>query len=163
MSEENDRQNTGLSMARAALAAAREAAKNRLPVRKRTTGSPRQSRSSRDPQKFGAAISDLIKDRGWEEEMAVGAVIGRWEQVAGSDLAAHVQPFKFEAKTLYLRADSTAWATQLRLLTPKILASLTAEVGPGVIERLEISGPAAPSWKKGPRSAPGRGPRDTYG
>ncbi|MDP4886606.1 MAG: DUF721 domain-containing protein, partial [Aquiluna sp.] len=24
-------------------------------------------------------------------------------------------------------------------------------------------GPSAPSWKKGPRSVPGRGPRDTYG
>ena len=28
---------------------------------------------------------------------------------------------------------------------------------------IEVLGPHGPSWKKGPRSAGGRGPRDTYG
>ncbi|MDA7848425.1 DUF721 domain-containing protein, partial [bacterium] len=31
------------------------------------------------------------------------------------------------------------------------------------ITTLSIKGPGAPSWKHGPRSVPGRGPRDTYG
>jgi predicted nucleic acid-binding Zn ribbon protein len=31
------------------------------------------------------------------------------------------------------------------------------------VTALKMLGPAAPSWKKGPRSVPGRGPRDTYG
>jgi predicted nucleic acid-binding Zn ribbon protein len=31
------------------------------------------------------------------------------------------------------------------------------------VSALKMLGPDAPSWKKGPRSVPGRGPRDTYG
>jgi predicted nucleic acid-binding Zn ribbon protein len=31
------------------------------------------------------------------------------------------------------------------------------------IRSLRFEGPDAPSWKRGPRSIPGRGPRDTYG
>ena len=36
-------------------------------------------------------------------------------------------------------------------------------VGHNVVTRLNIHGPAAPSWNKGPRRVQGRGPRDTYG
>ena len=35
-----------------------------------------------------------------------------------------------------------------------------AEAG---IESIRFLAPNAPSWKSGPRSVPGRGPRDTYG
>jgi predicted nucleic acid-binding Zn ribbon protein len=64
---------------------------------------------------------------------------------------------------LTLQAESTAWATQLRLLAPKLLSILATEVGAGVVTKLSVHGPAAPSWKKGPRTVRGRGPRDTYG
>jgi propionyl-CoA carboxylase beta chain len=36
-------------------------------------------------------------------------------------------------------------------------------VGDGVVTSLKITGPTAPSWRKGPRHISGRGPRDTYG
>ena len=63
-----------------------------------------------------------------------------------------------------MRTDSTAWASQLRLMAPQLLATLNASLGEGTIRRLDIRGPDAPSWKKGLRSVrDGRGPRDTYG
>jgi len=31
------------------------------------------------------------------------------------------------------------------------------------VTRVLVVGPEAPNWKKGRRSVPGRGPRDTYG
>ncbi|MGB4918016.1 MAG: DUF721 domain-containing protein, partial [Propionicimonas sp.] len=37
------------------------------------------------------------------------------------------------------------------------------QLGQGTVERVVVVGPSAPSWKKGKRSVPGRGPRDTYG
>jgi predicted nucleic acid-binding Zn ribbon protein len=65
---------------------------------------------------------------------------------------------------LELAAESTAWATQLRLLSRQILAKLRAELGPGVVVRIVVRGPTAPSWQHGPLRAPdSRGPRDTYG
>jgi predicted nucleic acid-binding Zn ribbon protein len=60
-------------------------------------------------------------------------------------------------------AESTAWATQLRLIQAQVLAKIAAEVGDGVVTTLKITGPVAPSWRKGPLHIAGRGPRDTYG
>ena len=31
------------------------------------------------------------------------------------------------------------------------------------VESIRVSGPDAPTWKRGPRTVQGRGPRDTYG
>jgi predicted nucleic acid-binding Zn ribbon protein len=63
-----------------------------------------------------------------------------------------------------LRADSTAWATQVRLLAEDLKARIDSQLGAGVVKTITVNGPVAPSWKKGPRSVRGgRGPRDTYG
>ena len=65
---------------------------------------------------------------------------------------------------LVVRTDSTAWATQLRLLAPTIVRRLNEELGHGTVTVIDVQGPHLPTWKKGPRSVrDGRGPRDTYG
>jgi predicted nucleic acid-binding Zn ribbon protein len=117
----------------------------------------------RDPQLFGAVLQRLMRQRGWEKPKAEATVFGAWEKVVGSDIARHSRPVKLDDGVLTVEAESTAWATQLRLLAPSILGKLRAQVGGDVVTRLRVVGPTAPSWKKGPRSVRGRGPRDTYG
>jgi predicted nucleic acid-binding Zn ribbon protein len=118
---------------------------------------------ARDPQLFGETVGRIIGERGWTTEVAVGGVMGRWAEIVGDEIAAHVAPETFEAGVLSVRADSTAWATQVRLLTPTLLRRLAEELGEGVVERVTVGGPTGPTWKKGLRRVPGRGPRDTYG
>jgi predicted nucleic acid-binding Zn ribbon protein len=118
---------------------------------------------ARDPQLFGETLDRIVGERGWTTEVAVGGVVGRWAEVVGPELAAHVTPESFEEGVLLVRADSTAWATQVRLLAPTLLRRLAEELGEGVVERVTVGGPAGPSWRKGMRRVPGRGPRDTYG
>ncbi len=89
--------------------------------------------------------------------------MGRWDQVVGEEVASHCHPETFEDQVLTVRTDSTAWATQVRLLAPSVLARLSEELGAGVVTRLVVKGPAGPSWKRGHRTVQGRGPRDTYG
>ncbi|WP_221329713.1 DciA family protein [Actinoplanes sp. L3-i22] len=117
----------------------------------------------RDPQLFGAVLERLMKARGWERPKAEATVFGAWEKVVGADIAAHSRPIKLDAGVLTVEAESTAWATQLRMLTGQLLKQIAGEVGHNVVNRLNIHGPAAPSWAKGPRRVQGRGPRDTYG
>jgi len=45
----------------------------------------------------------------------------------------------------------------------EILGNINKQFGTLQIEQVKFVGPQAPSWKKGLRSVPGRGPRDTYG
>src|SRR6185312_2729786 len=117
----------------------------------------------RDPQLFGAVLERIMKARGWEKPKAEATVFGAWEKVVGSDIAKHSRPIKLDGGVLTVEAESTAWATQLRMLTATLLRSIAKEVGHNVVLRLNIHGPAAPSWSKGPRRVQGRGPRDTYG
>ncbi|MDD4865832.1 MAG: DUF721 family protein [Mycobacterium sp.] len=117
----------------------------------------------RDPQPLGRLAHDLAKKRGWSAQVAEGTVLGQWPSVVGHQIADHATPVSLNEGVLSVTAESTAWATQLRTMRPQLLAKIAAAVGNGVVTSLKITGPAAPSWRKGPRHIAGRGPRDTYG
>jgi predicted nucleic acid-binding Zn ribbon protein len=117
----------------------------------------------RDPQRLGALTGKLAKTRGWDARVAEGTVLGRWSHVVGSDIAAHATPTGLHDGVLSISAESTSWATQLRMMQPQLLGKIAAAVGDGVVRSLRIAGPSAPSWRKGPLHVKGRGPRDTYG
>ncbi|MEU4741842.1 DciA family protein [Actinosynnema sp. NPDC023658] len=164
----------GSDLARAALEAARASAKERgvRGVRKAAAGATGRRRrrrwsgpgpDDRDPQPLGRLAARIAADRGWAERLAGGQVFARWAKLVGEDVAEHAQPVAFSDGELTVQADSTAWATQLRLLQRDLLKRIAAGVGNGVVKQLKVQGPAAPSWRYGPRHVPGRGPRDTYG
>lgn len=90
-------------------------------------------------------------------------MLGQWAAVVGADIAAHATPTRLADGVLSVSAESTAWATQLRMVQAQLLAKIAAAVGQGVVKSMKITGPSAPSWRKGPRHVSGRGPRDTYG
>jgi predicted nucleic acid-binding Zn ribbon protein len=174
---------SGLDVAREALAAARADARRRGVGARGTAGRAATGRvnhvaradaaaaarrsgpgpDDRDPQPIGRSISRLLAERGWETDVAVGGVVGRWDEIVGADMAAHCRPDGFDAGVLTVRTDTTAWATQLRLLAPALVRRLNEEVGRGTVSRVVVRGPAGPSWRKGALSVRGRGPRDTYG
>jgi predicted nucleic acid-binding Zn ribbon protein len=162
----------GADIARAALESAR-AARRSTAGQRSTEGQRGMSRrrrgwsgprpDDRDPQLLGRLASRLVADRGWGNRVAAGVVFGRWGQLVGAEIAEHSQPVSLQDGELLVRASSTAWATQLRLLQRQLIARITAGVGPGVVTRLRVQGPAGPTWVHGPRHVRGRGPRDTYG
>jgi predicted nucleic acid-binding Zn ribbon protein len=127
--------------------------------------SPSSKRKRReDPAPLASAIDGLISDTGWELAVAAGSVFGRWAQIVGADLAAHTVPEGLADGELTVTADSTAWATQLRLLAADLVRRLNAELGDGAVQRVKVRGPAAPQRRPGEwRVRGGRGPRDTYG
>lgn len=118
---------------------------------------------SRDPQQIGSAASELARNRGWSGRVAEGTVFGRWAGVVGEGIAAHATPTALNDGVLTIAAESTAWATQLRMVQAQVLAKIADAVGDGVVRSLKITGPIAPSWRKGRYHISGRGPRDTYG
>jgi Dna[CI] antecedent, DciA len=132
-----------------------------------TTGGGGTSRAGRgrreDPQPLGAAIEGLLDDQGWRTSAAVGSVFGRWEQIVGEALAAHTRPGGFTDGELLVIADSTAWATQVRLLRAQLVRRLNAELGPGTVTQVKVRGPLPPQQRGQWRVRDTRGPRDDYG
>lgn len=119
---------------------------------------------ARDPQRIGAEVDRLVDDHGWSLDLQIRGVFGRWEEIVGPEIADHSTPETLTDGTLIVRTDSTAWATQLRLLAPSVVRRLNSELGDGTVTVVDVRGPHAPSWKHGRRGLrDGRGPRDTYG
>jgi hypothetical protein len=127
-------------------------------------GASRAGRGRReDPQPLGAAIEGLLDDQGWRTSAAVGSVFGRWEQIVGEALAAHTRPGGFTDGELLVIADSTAWATQVRLLRAQLVRRLNAELGPRTVTGVKVRGPMPPQQRGQWRVRDTRGPRDDYG
>jgi predicted nucleic acid-binding Zn ribbon protein len=122
-------------------------------------GRPRRE----DPQPLLSAIDGLLEGRGWQQQAAMGSVFGRWADIVGQDLAAHTSPDSFADGELAVRAESTAWATQVRLLAPMLIRRLNDELGDGWVRRVKVRGPAPPRQRGGWRVPGSKGPGDTYG
>jgi predicted nucleic acid-binding Zn ribbon protein len=145
-------QETGSDLAKTALARAKASART-APSKKAPVRQP-QYGDDRDPQTVDKVMQGWLRDHGYESQVGSGSLIARWPEIVGDALA---------GRELWLRADSTAWATQVRLLLPQIDGRIRALLGPGVVDRIKVTGPAPPQRNPGPRRVPGRGPRDTYG
>jgi predicted nucleic acid-binding Zn ribbon protein len=118
----------------------------------------------RDPQPAGAVLAGMLGDMGWQRPLTEARLFTDWATLVGRDIAEHCHPESLRDGELRISAQSSAWATQIRLLSGKLTHRVNAQLGATVVVRVHVTGPVGPSWRHGPRSVPGaRGPRDTYG
>ena len=117
-----------------------------------------------DPQQIGFALDELINTRDWRQGLAEGNIFSDWEKIVGSEIAAHSLPISIVDGRLAIQTSSTAWATQLNIISTELLKTIRGSAPGALVETLVFIGPNGPSWKKGLRTIRGaRGPRDTYG
>ncbi len=157
---------TGLDLARQIAAAAGQhvpAPQTPKPRKKANPGRRASGKEKGEPLSLGQALEGVIEDRGWGTQVNVHLLLGRWPELVGDAVAEHSTPEAYRDRVLVVRTSSTNWAAQLRLMAPQIVAKMNETLGHGTVKRVQILGPEAPSWRYGPRSVKGRGPRDTYG
>jgi len=117
-----------------------------------------------DPQPLSSVFNEIITNRDWRQGIAEGNLFSDWEKVVGEDIAQHTTPITLLEGKLTIQTSSTAWATQLRLISNDLLKTLQQSAPGALVEELVVIGPHAPSWKRGLRTIRGaKGPRDTYG
>lgn len=154
----------GADLVRESLARAKSARRARgAPEPRRGRRGQSSSVEHDEPIAFAASVKDLLEQRGWSSQAAAAGVLTNWEALVGKDIAAHCRAVQLTRGELVVEAESTAWATQLRLLSRQILATLAGQLGPQTVTRLNVRGPSGPSWRHGRFRVLGPGPRDTYG
>ena len=129
----------------------------------RVPGSSVPYGAGRDPHGIGDVLGALTARLGWDTVLAKSELLNSWPEIVGAETAEHSHPLSVEDGVMSVACDSTAWATQLRLMRSHILNQIVATYPDAGITSIRFEGPGAPSWKRGPKSVPGRGPRDTYG
>ncbi len=104
-----------------------------------------------------------MAERAWELPAVGGNVLDRWPDIAAAitpQLPDHVQAVAFhpESGQLDLRPASTAYATQLRLITARIVAAVNEAAGTDAVRAVRVLPVGAAA---APRTAPGPRPRHT--
>ncbi|CAB4564481.1 MAG: DUF721 domain-containing protein [Actinobacteria bacterium] len=126
-----------------------------------------QTGKAGDPELISGVLSNLIADREWDSGLAEGNLFVHWKKIVGEEIAQHATPVSILDGTLTIQSSSTAWATQLQLMSNDLLTMIQKDATGVLIERIVFIGPHGhhgPSWKKGIRTIRNaRGPRDTYG
>jgi predicted nucleic acid-binding Zn ribbon protein len=118
---------------------------------------------NRDPIKLSAGLDEVIGQFDWSEQLSKAELFVSWADIVGSDVANACSPTNLANGILHIDCNSTAWATQMRLMQSQVLAEVNNRYPNLQIREIKFHSPQAPSWRKGNRSVPGRGPRDTYG
>ncbi|MFI9297543.1 DciA family protein [Streptomyces gardneri] len=142
---------SGVDLARLALHQARQDAKQRGNDR---PGAPRPKKKAaiqfhgRAPVGLGGLFQGLMADRGWDVPAAGGSILDRWPDIATAvapKLATHSVAVAFDAETgqLDLLPDSPAYATQLRLMTPRIIAVANQRAGAAAVRTIRVRQPGA--------------------
>ncbi|HLX87921.1 MAG TPA: DUF721 domain-containing protein [Acidimicrobiales bacterium] len=90
------------------------------PVRRRDRRDRRRG-STDDPVKLSESLRAVSERLGGPRPDVLTAVFGRWEEVVGASMAAHVRPVRLHDDALVVAVDHPAWASQVRHLTPEIL------------------------------------------
>jgi predicted nucleic acid-binding Zn ribbon protein len=118
----------------------------------------------KDPKSLNDVMSELISNRDWRQGLAEGNIFSDWEKIVGGEIASHSTPISLVDGRLTIQTSSTAWATQLTLMSSDLLKTISSSSPGALVGELNLIGPHAPNWKKGLRTIRGaKGPRDTYG
>ena len=168
---EEAHEDTGLDLARSIARGLAGRTPKQDPASKRARKRPRPQETvssgahpdDRDPQTLDAALERFVGEQGWETELRVHGVFARWSALVGQEVAEHAHPESFADGRLVVRTDSTAWATQMKMLAGDLLRRLNEVLGDGTVTVIDVAAPRGPSWTRGRLRVKGRGPRDTYG
>lgn len=138
-------QATGADLARQALARARAQARERggearAPRRARRRG---RLRSRDEPQMFGDAVRTWLIEHGWQEQVAIGGVFGRWADIVGEFNASRLKPESFSEGELVVVADSPTMAAQARTMVRPLMRKLNEELGDGTVVAIKVRGPGS--------------------
>ena len=83
-------------------------------------------------------LDPLLRRLGGGTSKTTAVVFRGWADAVGASMASHARPLTLRGTTLVVAVDGPAYATQLRLLTPQLLARLTELAGPGAVEAVEV-------------------------
>jgi predicted nucleic acid-binding Zn ribbon protein len=80
------------------------------------------TRSASGPTSLGEALTAWIAESGLKRRIAFASVVEAWPELVGPQIAAVTRALAITADgTLLVRVATHAWATELTLMTPRIL------------------------------------------
>ena len=103
---------------------------------------PRRSRTAsakeRDPAPLSEALQELVVERGWERNLALGRLRAQWADVVGAQVAARSEPIKLESGRLTIRVEGGSWAAELALLGHSLATAAAGFLGHDLVREVAV-------------------------
>jgi predicted nucleic acid-binding Zn ribbon protein len=81
------------------------------------------------PRRLGEILDRTLRRMGAPDADVLSAVFGDWDEIAGSEVAAHTRPRAITDGCLVVVADDAAWASRVRWSSAVILEQVATRTG----------------------------------
>ncbi|MEX1009010.1 MAG: DUF721 domain-containing protein [Acidimicrobiia bacterium] len=106
-------------------------------VPERQTGSVPE-RQTGEPVPIADALARVQAELGLPQSSVLRALTDRWDEVVGTDVAAHARLEAVRDGTAAIAVDSPLWASQLRYLESDIVDRANDLVGSGIVRGIRV-------------------------
>lgn len=106
-------------------------------------------RVSAEPCSIGAALWGTLAALGLEERLRCEAVLWRWRELVGHDVARHAMPLRVQDGVLWVGVQNSVWAAQLAYLRSDLLRLLEEGTGARLRDIRFLLGMPAPDRPAG--------------
>lgn len=89
------------------------------------------------PRPVGELLDRWLAAEGLTELKSLAAVRSRWSELVGEDASRHSSPRALREGVLVVDVEHGGWASELRFQEGRILEALKAQLGAGVVRRLD--------------------------
>ena len=90
------------------------------------------------PPAVDSVVQRYAARRGWQARLHGARIHSAWPEIAGEELARHVQPVRLAGGVLVVRAESPAWATQVKYLAGQLLVRANEVLGEGEVTTVTV-------------------------
>jgi predicted nucleic acid-binding Zn ribbon protein len=105
--------------------------------------------SRRDPIRLADVLGAWLEKTGLAGRLDLARVVERWPELVGPQIAAVTRAEAVNAEgTLWVRVASSAWANELSLMAPRILAKLNHDRRGQIREIRWLTGLPAPARRQ---------------
>jgi predicted nucleic acid-binding Zn ribbon protein len=94
-----------------------------------TVGEGDRVRPVPGPEVVGGVLGDLVRARGWEQQLRAAKLHDAWEDIVGAQLAERSRPGRLQGGVLQIVVEAPRWATQLQYMTDQLVGRVVAETG----------------------------------
>jgi predicted nucleic acid-binding Zn ribbon protein len=96
------------------------------------------------PRQVSDVLQGWLTAHGLTELRALGTIRDGWPDLVGAEIARHSMPRSLKEKRLVVTVDHGGWVTELRFQEGRILRLLEAQLGAGIVDRVDARVDASP-------------------
>lgn len=94
-----------------------------------TVGDGERVRAVPGPEEIGGVLGEVVRARGWEQQLRAARLHDAWPAIVGEQLAGRSRPGRLQGGVLQVVVEAPRWATQLQYMTDQLVGRVVAETG----------------------------------